>query len=97
MGESGSDKRVVLIRAGWHVVKDLAIPEVLNSNFCRPARRSCSRPSGFGLWSTKRIAKRPFEDLDELKGALVERCLTLSDHRDLLRGHTRYRWWPDAA
>ncbi len=45
----------------------------------------------------ERIANRLFEDLDESEGALVERCIALSERPDLLKGRTRFRWWPDAA
>ncbi len=97
---AGKNKRVVLVldRAGWHVAKGLAIPEGLELEFLPP--RSPELMPAERLWPliNERIANRPFEDLDELEGALVERCLVLSERPDLLlKGHTRYRWWPDAA
>jgi hypothetical protein len=45
----------------------------------------------------ERLANRSFRDLGELEGALVERCLALSERPHLLRGCTRYRWWPEAV
>ena len=96
---AGKDKRVMLVldRAGWHVAKDLKIPEGLDLEFL-PARSPELQPAE-RLWPllNERVANRPFEDLDELEGALVERCLALSERPDLLRGHTRYCWWPEAA
>jgi transposase len=97
---ASEDKRVVLVldRAGWHVAKDLKVPEGLHLEFL-PARSPELQPAK-KLWplANERIANRPFEDLDELEGALVERCLlTLSERPDLLRGHTSYRWWPVAV
>ena len=93
------DKRVVLVldRAGWHVAKDLKVPEGLHLEFL-PARSPELQPAE-RLWPlvNERVANRPFEDLDELEGALVERCLALSERPDLLRGHTSYSWWPEAA
>jgi hypothetical protein len=49
------------------------------------------------LWPlvNERVANRPFSELDELEEALVERCLALSERPELLRGCTRYRWWPE--
>ena len=95
----GPDKRVVLVldRAGWHAAGDLRIPEGIELELLPP--RSPELMPAERLWPlvNERIANRPFGDLDELEGALVERCLALSQHPDLLRGHTRYRWWPDAA
>ncbi len=96
---AGEDKRVVLVvdRAGWHVSKDLQIPEGLELEFL-PARSPELMPAE-RLWPlvNERVANCPFEDLGELEGALVERGLALSERPDLLRGHTRYRWWPEAA
>lgn len=93
------NKRVLLVvdRAGWHVAKDLRMPEGLELEFL-PARSPELQPSE-RLWPllNERIANRLFEDLDELEGALVERCLALSERPDLLRSHTRYHWWPETA
>jgi hypothetical protein len=90
---AGEDKRVLLVldRAGWHVAKDLEVPEGLDLEFL-PARSPELQPAE-RLWPlvNERIANRPFEDLDELEGALVERCLALSKRPDLVRGHTRYQ------
>ncbi len=96
---AGPDKRVPLVldRAGWHVAKDLEVPEGLDLEFLPP--RSPELQPAERLWPlvNERVANRLFEDLDELEGALAERCLALCGRPDLLRGHTRYRWWPDAA
>lgn len=98
-GVGPGKKRVVLVldRAGWHVAKDLAVPEGLHLEFL-PARSPELQPAE-RLWPlvNERLANRLFEDLDELEEALVERCLALSERPDLLRGLTRYRWWPEAA
>ena len=99
VGAGKDKKRVVLVldRAGWHVAKNLEVPEGLDLEFLPP--RSPELQPAERLWPlvNERIANHPFEDLDELEGALVERCLALSEHPDLLRGHTRYYWWPETA
>ena len=96
---AGKKKQVLLVldRAGWHVAKDLAVPEGLELEFLPP--RSPELQPAERLWPlvNERVANRPFEDLDELEGALVEQCLALSERPELLRGHTHYRWWPEAA
>ena len=96
---AGGDKRVLLApdRAGWHVAGDLRIPEGLELEFL-PSRSPELMPAE-RLWPlvNERIANRPFEDPDELERPLVGRCLALPERPDLRRGHTRYRWWPDAA
>jgi hypothetical protein len=33
-------------------------------------------------------------DLDELEGALVDRCRVLARQRRRIKTRTRYRWWP---
>lgn len=100
VGAGGEDKRVVLVLdgAGWHVAKDLKVPEGLHLEEFLPARSPELQPAE-RLWSlvNEGVANRSFEDLDELERALVERCLALSERPDLLRGHTSYRWWPEAA
>ena len=97
-GVGPGKKRVVLAldRAGWHVGKDLEVPEGLHLEFL-PARSPELQPAE-RLWPllNERLANRSFRDLGELEGALVERCLALSERPDLLRGCTRYRWWPEA-
>ncbi len=77
---AGKDKRILLVldRAGWHVAKDLRVPEGLKLEFLPP--RSPELQPAERLWPlvNERIANRPFEDLDDLEGALVARCLALS-------------------
>ena len=42
------------------------------------------------------VANRRLEDLEELEGVLVSRCLALSDMPETLRSHTRFYWWIEA-
>jgi hypothetical protein len=71
-GAGEGKKRVVLVldRAGWHVAKDLKVPEGLHLEFL-PARSPELQPAE-RLWPlvNERVANRPFENLDELEGAL---------------------------
>lgn len=96
---AGEDKRVLLIldRASWHTDAEVEDPEGMHLEFL-PARSSELQPAE-RLWPlvNERVAKRPFEGLDELEEALAERCLALSEWPGLIRGCTRDRWWPDAA
>jgi hypothetical protein len=43
------------------------------------------------------VANRPFEDLDGLEEALVDRCVALVEQTELIRSNTLYHWWPDTA
>ena len=96
---AGKDKHIVLAldRAGWHTSKDVELPEGLHllplpahSPELQPAER---------LWPLidEPVANRHFEDLDELEGALVERCRELLRTPRPVRSLTRFHWWREAA
>lgn len=99
VGVGKGKKRVLLVldQAGWHTGGEVEVPEGLELEFL-PARSPELMPAE-RLWPlvNERVANRLFEDLDGLEEALVERCLALSEQPGLIRGCTRYRWWPDAA
>lgn len=96
---AGVGKRVILVldQAGFHTGGEVVVPEGMELEFL-PARSPELQPAE-RLWPlvNERVANRLFEDLDELEEALVERCLALSGQPELLRGSTRYHWWPEAA
>jgi transposase len=95
----GKDKRIVLVldQAGWHTGGEVEVPEGIHLEFL-PARSPELQPAE-RLWPlvNEAVANRLFEDLDELEEALVERCVALLEQSDLIRSHTLYHWWPDAA
>ena len=97
MGKGKKRVLLVLNQAGWHTGGEVEVPEGLELEFL-PARSPELMPAE-RLWPlvNERVANRLFEDLDGLEEALVERCLALSEQPGLIRGCTRYRWWPDAA
>jgi hypothetical protein len=43
------------------------------------------------------VANRYFEEIEELKEALVESCVALLDQPELIRSYIRYHWWTEAA
>lgn len=90
-------KRVLLVvdGAGWHVAKELQLPEGLRlvvlppySPELQPAER---------LWPllNESVANRPIETLAEFEEILRERCAWLAEEREALRSRTHYHWWPD--
>ena len=96
---AGKDKRVVLVvdRAGWHTGGEVEVPEGVHLEFMpsgspelQPAER---------LWplTNEALANRPFEEIEELEEALVERCVELLDQTETIRDLTNYHWWPQAA
>ncbi len=98
---AGEDKKkrvlLVLDRAGWHTGGEVGVPEGIELELLPP--RSPQLQPAERLWPlvNEGIANRLFEDLDGLEEALVGRCLALSERPELIRGHTRYRWWPRAS
>ena len=47
--------------------------------------------------SNEGVANQHFERIEELEEALVGRCVALREQPELIRSHTRYHWWPEAA
>lgn len=96
---AGEEKRVLLVldQAGWHTGGEVEVPEGIELEFL-PSRSPELMPSE-RLWPliNERVANRLFEEMDDLEEALVERCLTLSEQPESIRGHTLYHWWPDTA
>ncbi len=95
----GEDKHIVLVvdRAGWHTGGELEVPEGIHLEFLpsgspelQPAER---------LWplTNEAIANRPFEEIEQMEQALVERCRELLDQTETIRSLTNYHWWPQAA
>jgi transposase len=97
--EAGKDKRIPLVldQTGWHMGKEVKIPEGIHFEFL-PARSPELQPVE-RLWplANEAVVNRPFEDLGELEGVLIERCVTLLEQTDLICFHTLYHWWPGAA
>jgi transposase len=96
---AGKDKRILLVldQAGWHTGKEVEVPEGIELEFL-PAHSPELQPAE-RLWplANEAVANRPFESLEELEEALVERCVALIGEPELIRSHTFYHWWPDVA
>jgi hypothetical protein len=88
---------LVLDQAGWHTGKELEVPEGIHLQFL--PSRSPELQSAERLWhlTNEAIANRLLESLEELEEALIERCVALCEQSELIRSHTNYHWWPDAA
>ena len=94
--EIGPARRAVLALdgAGWHLAKDLAVPEGIHLAFL-PAASPELQPAE-RLWPLvdEAVANRAFADLGELEAALVQRCRELEADRRTVKAHTRFHWWP---
>jgi DDE superfamily endonuclease len=96
---AGAGKTVVLVLdpAGWHVSEQLAVPEGLRRVFLPPYSPEL-RPAE-RLWPLAReaVANTSFATLADLDRVVAARCLDPADQPDLIRAHTRFPWWPEAA
>jgi hypothetical protein len=95
---AGPAKEILLVLdgAGWHVAKDLAVPDHLHlarlppySPELQPAER---------LWplADEAVANRCFDDLTALGDALAPHCLALAKQPEAIRARTLFAWWPRA-
>jgi len=93
---AGKNKRILLVldRAGWHSSPHLVIPEGIHLLFLppySPELQPCER-----LWplSNEGVANRPFQTLDDLETAQVQRCAVLQKQPEAIRSLTHFHWWP---
>jgi hypothetical protein len=97
--DASAHKRILLVidGAGWHVARDLQIPDGIRFVFL-PAYSPELQPAE-RLWPLlhEPLANRPVETLQELEDCLLERCRYLADVPDEIRPLVDYHWWPDDA
>lgn len=92
----GRTRRAVLALdgAGWHLAKDLVVPEGLHLVPLPPASPELQPAERLWPLVDEVVANRTFADLDALEAVLVPRCQTLRADRRTVKAHTRYYWWP---
>lgn len=95
----GEHKRIVLVldQAGWHSSKELEVPDGIHLVFL-PSHSPELQPAE-RLWplTNESIANESFTCLDELEKLVIERCRTLLEHKDLIKGLTLFHWWSEVA
>ena len=88
------DKIIVLLvdRAGWHMAKDLQLPENIRL-FPLPPYTPELQPTECA-WPPIRepLANRPINDLDELETILIKRCRYFLKYRSKLKQYVGHRW-----
>src|SRR3954462_12666529 len=93
---AGPDNLVVLVLdgAGWHVAKDLVVPQGIPLEFLPPY--SPEPQPAEHLWPliNEPLANRYFTTLADLDQALGERCCDLADDDDRIKSSTQFHWWP---
>ena len=92
----GAGRKILLVQdgAGWHVAKELVMPEHLHAAFLPPYSPELQPAERLWPLANEAIANRCFEDLTALGDALEPHCLTLARQPEVIRGHTLFGWWP---
>lgn len=96
---AGRERVVVLVldNAGWHSAPGLKIPDGLRLVYLPPYSPELQPAECLWPLVDEPVANRYFETINELDAVLAKRCLTLSAAPDVIRGHTRFHWWPNPA
>jgi transposase len=92
----GPERRAVLVldQAGWHVAKDLVLPEGIHLALLPPYSPELQPAERLWPLLDEPLANRAFADLDALEATLVARCQALRADRARIRAHTHFHWWP---
>jgi DDE superfamily endonuclease len=90
----GKEILLVLDGAGWHVAKELVMPDHLHPAFPPPYSPELQPAERLWPLANEAVANRCFEDLAAPSDALEPHCLTLAGQPELIRGHTLFGWWP---
>ena len=96
---AGPNKRVILVLdgAGWHATERLTVPAGLRLEFLPPYSPELQPAERLWPLTNESLANRHFANLAELDAALAERCLALGDQPEIIKAHTQFHWWPEAA
>ncbi len=96
---AGADKTVILVldNAGWHGGGRLEPPEGVRLVFLPPYSPELQPAEHLWPLAREAVANQSFASLRDLDQVLAARCLALGDQPDLIKAHTHFHWWPDAA
>ena len=96
---AGRDKTVILVldNAGRHGGGRLEAPEGVRLVFQPPYSPELQPAERLWPLAREAVANENFATLADLDRALAARCLVLADQPEVIKAHTRFRWWPDAA
>jgi transposase len=96
---AGPDKRIVLVvdKAGWHTGGEVEVPEGIHLEFLPSGSPELMPAERLWVLTNEAVANGLFEEIEELEGALVERCVQLLGQTEAIRDLTNYHWWPQAS
>ena len=92
---AGPAKRVIIVldNAGWHVSKNLKIPEGISFCFLPPYTPELQPAERLWPLVNEAVANKRFDTLDELTVVLDKRCSTLTDTPEIIQCTTKFNWW----
>lgn len=88
---------LVLDGAGYHVAKDVVVPDGIELAFLPPYSPELQPAERLWALTDAVLVNRYFADLDALEEVLVDRCAALRQQEDIIHAHTHFHWWGDAA
>ena len=93
---AGPDKHIILVLdgAGWHVARDLEVPEGVELMFLPPYSPQIQPAERLWPLTNEPIVNEYFETLEELDEVLAERCRILANDPNQIKAHTLFEWWP---
>jgi hypothetical protein len=96
---AGGGKRVVLVLdgAGWHRGQEVRVPDGIQLAFLPPYAPELQPAERLWPLTNEPVANRHFPDLAALQQVQAERCLALRAQPDVIRAHTHFHWWSEAA
>jgi transposase len=92
----GAKRRAVLVLdgAGWHVAKDLRVPEGIHLVFLPPYSPELQPAERLWPIVNEAVANRGFHTIGDLEKAVERRCLYMDAHKAYVKSLTCYHWWP---
>ncbi len=92
----GKNKRIVLPidQAGWHVSKDLEVPEGIHIVLMPPYSPELQPAERLWPLVNEPLANQSFKTIAEVEELVYQRCQRLFKQQELIRGLTAYHWWP---
>ena len=85
---------LVLDGAGWHVAKDLQVPDGIRLEFLPPYSPELQPAEHLWPVINEPLANRYFHTLADLDEVLAERCCDLANDPDRIKSSTQFHWWP---
>ncbi len=86
---------LLLDNAGWHRAKDLRVPAGMVLLYLPPYTPELSPAEPVVPLLREAVANEHFPSLEALQERLVERCVYLQEHPEIIRGVAGFGWIPN--